>query len=66
MNPPSYGLALPEVALQNSVHVLVERPRGVVAGPVVVVAIRVGEEIAGQGREKAGFRMLFSLKYKSE
>ena len=38
----------PEVAFQDPVHVLVEWPGSVVSGPVVVVAIRVSEKVAGQ------------------
>lgn len=38
----------PEVSFQDPVHVLVEWPGSVVSRPVVVVAIRVGEKVAGQ------------------
>ena len=42
---------IPDLGPKNPVHVLVEWPRSVVAGPVVIVAIGVGEEIAGETLE---------------
>jgi len=44
-------LSSPEVGLQHPVQALVERPGGVVACPVVVLPVRVGEEIPTQHRE---------------
>ena len=44
---------IPEVPLKDPVHALVEWPGGVVAGPVVVVAVGVGEEVPGEGLEHA-------------
>ena len=50
----------PKISFQNPVHVLVERSGGVVAGPVVIVSISVGEEIAGKRREESGLGLLLS------
>lgn len=38
----------PEVGLQHPVQALVERPRGEVACPVVILPVRIGEEIPSQ------------------
>ena len=43
----------PEVPLEDPVEALVEGPGGVVAGPVVVVAVGVGEEVPGERLEHA-------------
>ena len=45
---------LPEVRLQDAVQALIEGPRGVVATPIVVVAVGVGEEVAADHRERRG------------
>ena len=42
---------IPEVPLEDPVHALVEGPGGVVAGPVVVVLVSVGEEVPGERLE---------------
>lgn len=52
--PPALGPAQfpsPEVGLQHPVQALVERPGGVVARPVVILPVRIGEEIPTQHRE---------------
>lgn len=51
-------LCSPEVGLEHAVQVLVKGPGGVVAAPVVVLTVGVGEEVAAQhgevGRPCAG------------
>ena len=44
---------IPDLGPKNPVHVLVERPGSVVAGPVVIVPVCVSEEIAGETLEHA-------------
>jgi hypothetical protein len=56
----------PKISFQNPVHVLVKRPGGVVAGPVMIVSISVGEEIAGKRREESGLGLLLSCTLFSE
>ena len=48
------SLRSPEMVLENPVKPLIEGPRGEVAAPVVVVAVRVREEVAAQcGKARA-------------
>lgn len=50
-SPPAPCGPSPEMCLQHAVQTLVEGPGGVVACPVVVLPVRVGEEIPTQHRE---------------
>lgn len=50
-SPPAAGLVSPQVGFQDAVQALVERPGSVIPGPVVVLPVRVGEEIPAQHGE---------------
>lgn len=48
---PGRGRVSPQVGFQDTVQALVKRPGSVIACPVMVFPVRVGEEIATQHRE---------------